>query len=116
TFGWTRTEVIGRPLVETIVPQNHREAHLGGLARFLQTGEGPMLNRRMEVSALHRDGREIPVELVISPLRVGDTLSFNAFLHDISERKQAEAQLSRAKEQAESSNRELEAFSYSVSH
>ena len=116
TFGWTRSEVIGRPLVETIVPQHHREAHLGGLALFLQTGEGPMLNRRMEVSALHRDGREIPVELVISPLRVGDTLSFNAFLHDISERKQTEAQLRRAKEQAESSNRELEAFSYSVSH
>lgn len=116
TFGWTRAEMLGRPLAETVVPPHYREALLRGLARFLQTGDGPALNKRMELSALHRDGREIPVELVISPLRVGDTLTFNAFLHDISERKSAEAQLRRTKEQAESSNRELEAFSYSVSH
>jgi PAS domain S-box-containing protein len=116
SFGWSRAEAIGRPLAETIIPPRHREAHLRGPARFLHAGEGPALNKRMELTALHRDGREIPVEIVIFPLRLGDTPTFNAFLHDITERKSAEAQLLRTKEQAESSNRELEAFSYSVSH
>lgn len=109
TFGWMRSEAIGRSLVETVVPQHGHEAYLRELA-------GPALNKRMELTALHRNGREIPVEIVISPLRLGDAVTFNAFLHDITERKAAEAQLHRTKEQAETSNRELEAFSYSVAH
>ena len=50
---------------------------------FLATGEGPLLDKRLEVSALHRDGHEIDVELTIAPLRCGETYVFNAFLHDI---------------------------------
>jgi len=73
TFGWTRQEVLGRPLSDTIIPPQHREAHRRGLAHFLATGEGPVLNRRIEMTALHRDGREFPVELTISPLRLGGT-------------------------------------------
>ena len=116
TFGWTRDEAIGRLLVETVVPPHSRQAHLRGLALYFETGHGPALNKRMELTALHRNGREIPVEVVISAVRLGDSVTFNAFLHDITERKAAEAQLHRTKEQAESSNRELEAFSYSVAH
>ena len=116
TFGWTRDEAIGRSLVETVVPQRGREDHLKGPAPCFETGRGPALNKRMELTALHRNGREIPIEIVISPLRLGDTVTYNAFLHDITERKAAEAQLHRTKEQAETSNRELEAFSYSVAH
>jgi PAS domain S-box-containing protein len=92
TFGWSREEVIGRPLVETIVPMKYREAHLRGLNRFLSTGEGPVLNRPIEITALHRDGREFAVELTISPLRRGKGYIFNAFIHDITERKKAEAE------------------------
>lgn len=92
TFGWTREQAIGKPLVEMIIPLRYREAHLRGLNRFLTTGEGPVLNRRIEITALHRTGREFPVELTISPLRRGKGFIFNAFIHDISERKKAEAE------------------------
>jgi PAS domain S-box-containing protein len=90
TFGWRASEAIGRTLSNTIVPPRHREAHGRGLHQFLATGRGPLLNRRIEIEALHRDGHEFPVEITISALRVGEQYIFNAFLHDISERKRAE--------------------------
>src|SRR5262249_55563036 len=55
TFGWPRAEAVGRVLSETIIPPKFREAHVYGLARFLATGEGPMLNRVIDLPALRRD-------------------------------------------------------------
>jgi PAS domain S-box-containing protein len=88
-FGWSRQEVLERS-VDMILPARYREAHHCGMKRFLATGEGPVLNRRFEISAQHRDGYEFPVELTISPVRFGDSFSFSAFIRDITERKRAE--------------------------
>lgn len=90
TFGWTAAEAVGRSLSETIIPPRYRPAHEQGLKRFLETGVGPVLNSRLELSAMHRDGREFPVELTISPIRRGDGYLFSAFIHDITERKRSE--------------------------
>ena len=57
TFGWSAEEVVGRSLIETIVPHAHRAAHSEGLRRWRETGEGPVLNARIEIQGLHRDGR-----------------------------------------------------------
>ena len=92
-FGRTRQEVIGRELAETIIPSRYREAHQRGLKHFLATGEGPVMNRMIELSALRRDGSEFPVELSISPLKTADSLTFCGFIADITARKQAEQQL-----------------------
>ncbi len=90
-FGWPRQEAIGRLLSATIVPAQHREAHERGLRHFLATGEGPVLNKRVEITACHRYGREFPVELAISPALVQEgTFTFSAFVRDISERKRME--------------------------
>ena len=90
-FGWPRQEAIGRLVSATIVPAQHREPHERGLCHFLATGEGPILNTRIEITACHRDGREFPVELSISSGSVvGETYTFNAFIRDISERKRTE--------------------------
>ena len=93
TFGWSRVEAIGRLLAETIIPPQHREAHRRGLQHFLATGQGPVLDKRFEITALRRDGHEFPVELTIAPIRVGPTYIFNSFLHDITARKQAQEAL-----------------------
>ncbi|HYS14996.1 MAG TPA: PAS domain S-box protein [Burkholderiaceae bacterium] len=93
TFGWTRAEAIGRVLAETIVPAHQRDAHRRGIERYLATGVGVVLNKRIELAALHRDGHEFPVDLAITPIRTGDTVTFSAFVRDITERKLAESKL-----------------------
>ena len=89
-FGWARREAIGQNLADLIIPARYREAHERGLRHFMDTGEGPVLNRRVELTGLRRDGTEFPVEFTISPLQRGKTYVFNAFLSDITERKRAE--------------------------
>ncbi|HEV8358583.1 MAG TPA: PAS domain S-box protein [Gemmatimonadales bacterium] len=88
-FGWREHEVLGRTLAETIVPPVHREAHLRGLARFLATGEANVLGRRIEITALRRDGSEFPVELAITVTRTGPAPEFSGFVRDISESRRA---------------------------
>jgi PAS domain S-box-containing protein len=95
-FGWPRDEALGRPLADTIIPSQYREAHRRGLERFLATGEGPVLNRRIEMAALHRDGHELPVELTILPLKLEGAYQFSAFVRDITERKQSEFMVNQA--------------------
>lgn len=92
-FGWSRKEAVGRKLKETIIPPSFRDLHEEGLRRFLTSGEGPYLNRRVELVAQHKNGHQLPVEISISPLRVGKRYEFNAFLHDIRARKASEAQI-----------------------
>jgi two-component system, cell cycle sensor histidine kinase and response regulator CckA len=92
-FGWSAAEVLGRSLAGTIIPPRYRDAHHAGLTRYLATGEGPVLNRRIEITAWHREGREFPVELAIATLEGPGGASFSAFVRDITERKQAEAEL-----------------------
>jgi PAS domain S-box-containing protein len=92
-FGWPEEEIRGRLLSETIIPLAYREAHERGLRHFLATGEGPVLNRRIELSALHRNGTEFPVELAITPLQVAGAIVFSAFLRDLTEQKRTEKAL-----------------------
>ena len=87
TFGWARAEAIGRNLAETIIPSGFRAAHLEGMRRFHETGHAPVVNQRLELTALHRSGREFPIELTItSPIRGERGFSFGAFLQPRSSR------------------------------
>src|SRR5262245_60611491 len=115
-FGWTRAEALGRDLAETFLPPEFRDQHHRGLAHFLATGEGPVLNQRLELVALHRDGRRFPVELTIRPIRQAERYVFSASLHDITLRKHAEEELRRAKESAEGANRAKSEFLANMSH
>lgn len=92
-FGWQREEALGHRVSETVIPPRDREAHEQGLRHFLETGEGAILNRRIEMLACHRDGHEFPVEITISPARLGDAYIFSAFVRDITARKRTERQL-----------------------
>ncbi len=93
SFGWSRAEVVGRRLEDTIIPPALREAHAAGLARYRTSGTGSVLGRRLELEGRHRDGREFPVEVTVWAVGTGDDVSFNALLHDISERRRTEQQL-----------------------
>ncbi len=95
TFGWRAEEVMGLELTDTIIPPEHHAAHRHGLARFMATGDGEVINRRIEMPALIRSGERITVEMTISNYRIGRELFFGAFLHDISERRNSAEKLER---------------------
>ncbi len=93
TFGWSRDQAVGRQLSELIIPHRYREAHHRGLDRFLATGDGPLINRRVEISGLRSSGEEFPVELSITSTDISGERLFLGFLRDISQRKAAERAL-----------------------
>src|SRR5262245_3160413 len=78
-FGFSQTEALGRPIADMIIPPMHRAAHWRGLQRFLKTGKGQVLNKNLQLTALHRDGHEFPIELTISAIRVENSHHFHAF-------------------------------------
>ena len=95
TFGFKADEVIGKPLSETIIPQEYRKAHQAGLERYRETGVGKVVGNRIEIEALHADGTVFPVELSIAPVEVEGVGYFAAYLRDISDRIRAKSELER---------------------
>jgi PAS domain S-box-containing protein len=86
TFGWTQDEAVGRKMADLIIPERYREAHKRGLRRYLESGRGKILGRRIEVSGLRKNGEEFPAELSISPIRDGENILFVGCVRDISDR------------------------------
>ena len=98
-FGWRRDEVLGHRLSDMIIPEEYREQHLAGLRRYLESGQARVLNRRLEIDGLHRNGDLVPVELAITPIAQADgKVGFSAFVRDISTRRAAETALRESEE------------------
>ena len=95
TFGWSAAEAIGREMADLIVPPALRERHRAGLARFVAGGDPVLLDQRIEIAAVRRDGQEIPVELTITAIEAeaSGTPVFLGYLRDISARIGAEEEL-----------------------
>jgi PAS domain S-box-containing protein len=92
-FGYTAAEATGQEMGELIVPPRLRERHRRGLARFLETGTGVILDRRLELTGLRRDATEFPVELTITRIPLPGPPTFTGYLRDITERVRAEQEL-----------------------
>ena len=116
TFGWSRSEALGRRLADTVIPPANRAQHVAGLRRFLEGGSGRLIDRRTEVQALHRDGQTFPAELSVHVQHTSHGVVFNAFVRDITDRRRAEAELRQAAEAAELANRSKTEFLANMSH
>jgi PAS domain S-box-containing protein len=98
TFGYPKSQAVGREMAELIVPPRLREAHRAGLARYLATGEARVLGKRVETKAQRADGTEFPVELAITRVDIPGPALFTAQIRDDTARKQAEVEVARALE------------------
>ncbi len=92
-FGWQRAEAIGRELAELVIPEPYREPHRRGMRRLLETGVANVLDKRIELTAIRRDGAEFPIELSITRIQYAGDEYFSGFVRDISARRAAEAEL-----------------------
>ncbi len=92
-FGFPAAEAVGQELAELIIPPAYRAAHRRGMAHFLATGEGPVLNKRLELSAVRADGSEFPIELAITRIAADGPPVFTGHIRDISVRRGIEDRL-----------------------
>ncbi len=115
-FGWTETEIKGRRLSDTIIPEQYRALHEAGLKQYLTTREQRVINKLIEITALNRQGKEFPIELTIIPMQQKDTDFFCAFIRDITEKREAEVRQKEYAEDLKQKNIELEQFAYVASH
>jgi PAS domain S-box-containing protein/diguanylate cyclase (GGDEF)-like protein len=84
-FGWTCDQVLGLDIAEVVIPPNLRERHRAGLLRHITTGSTTLLDRRLELVALRKNGEVFPVELTVTRSDVSPTPCFTAFIRDLSE-------------------------------
>ena len=116
TFGYRKEDVIGRQMVDLIVPSQHREAHLKGMQRYLATGEAHVLGRRIEIAAMRSDGTEFPVELAIVRVPIPGPAFFTAYVRDLTERKKLELEQARLLQASEEANKAKSEFLATMSH
>jgi PAS domain S-box-containing protein len=113
-FGWTAEAVIGSSLADTLIPPAQRAAHLRGLARHTPESTSKVVGQRIELTALHRDGHELPVELGVWAHE--DGAGFSGFVHDISDRVKFQAELEAARDASLQASRHKSEFLATMSH
>lgn len=114
-FGYTAAEVLGRN-VSLLMPEPDRSGHDGYLRRYLETGEPHVIGSGREVTAQHKDGSLIPINLAVSEMRLGERRLFTGILHDLTQRKRFEARQAELIDDLQTVNEELKNFAYVVSH
>lgn len=114
-FGYSEAEVIGRN-VSMLMPEPDRSQHDGYLRRYLGTGERHIIGVGREVTAQRKDGTRVPVSLAVSEMHLGARHLFTGILHDLTQRKHAEARQAELIEDLQVVNEELKNFAYVVSH
>lgn len=92
-FGWHKEEVLGKELGQIIVPEQHRSAHNEGMKRLLASGQSRILNKRIEITGLHKQGHEFPIELSIVQFEDNGQSTFSAFVRDLTEIKKKEEEI-----------------------
>ena len=125
-FGYSREQLLGQPL-EILLPERHRVAHVHHRAGYAVEPLTRTMGGGLALHGRRKDGTEFPVDISLSPLHTDQGILVTSIVRDVTDRKQAEEEIKalnqsleqRVKERTaelEATNKELEAFTYSVSH
>lgn len=119
TFGWTKQEVLGKPL-STIVPKHFRKQYAQTVEKRFDKQSRSVLRANYELQAIDKDGRQFPIEFVIFKIREEVDYLYCAFVRDITDRKRLnevlEKQVAERTERLTQSNEELKQFAKIASH
>jgi PAS domain S-box-containing protein len=117
-FGWTPSQAIGRPLHTTIIPLQYRENHVRGMQRYMAGAPSTIIDKRIEITALHQSGREFPIELAVTRVVLDDPTKFEfcSFIRDISQRRLAEDEVRASLEKQRELNQLKSRFVAMASH
>ena len=115
-LGFTRSEMIGCVMSDHIIPKRYQRAHNEGIERFLASGQGPVITRRVELAAIHKDGFELPIELTINALQTEHRMYFGAEIRDLRDWHALERDMRVAREEAEQANQSKSRFLATMSH
>jgi len=115
-FGFQRDEAINANMADLIIPESFRDMHRKGLAKYIATGDGPILNKRLELEGLHKKGHLFPIELTISAIKSDNEIFFTAFIRDIADAKLAEEKVQKARKAAEQASEAKSRFLAIMSH
>ena len=113
---FTRSKMIGCVMSDYIIPKRYQQAHNEGIERFLASGQGPVITRRVELAALHKEGFELPVELTINALQTENKMFFGAEMRDLRDWHALEHDMRVAREEAERANQSKSRFLATMSH
>lgn len=121
-FGYKKEELIGQD-VDLLIPERFRRGHSGHRTRFSASPQARPMGAGLELLGLRKDGKEFPVEISLSPLQTDEGVLVSSAIRDVTERKRAQDEIRNLNQQMtlhnielSSANKELESFSYSVSH
>ncbi len=125
-FGYSRDELVGKN-VKSIIPEGFAERLVADALRSAEDALAQQIDTGIELTGRRKNGSDFPIEIMLSPLHSDEGILVTAAIRDITDRKRAEEEIQKLNErleqrvaertaELEATNKELEAFTYSVSH
>jgi PAS domain S-box-containing protein len=114
-FGYRRDELLGQKLTR-IIPEGFAERLIADGTRTAAEALAQQIGMGIELYGRRRDGREFPIEIMLSPLESAQGILVTAAIRNITARKEAEKNLLRTAEELKQKNDQLQQFAYVASH